>query len=251
MIFAGYHLAGILLEYKAGTDEYDQLRDYTAAAEDGTDASETSPAEGAGDNAVQGNAYFPTSSLVVDFAALQQINPDVIGWIEIGSLDISYPIVQGADNSYYLHHTFQKQSNSSGAIFMDSQNGSGFQDANTIIYGHNMKNGAMFGKLKHYTSKNIAQQEPYFWIHTPEAVYTYQAFSVHTVSPESDAYTLFFGIPDQAFADWAGKMASESEVSLETPVFDSGNKIVTLSTCTSDGSDRYVVHGILCGVVNR
>ena len=90
----------------------------------------------------------------VDFEELQKMNSDVIGWIEVEAIpEISYPIVRGEDNDYYLHRTFKKANNSAGSIFVDYRNGQYFGDCNTIVYGHNMKNGSMFGKLKWLTEK--------------------------------------------------------------------------------------------------
>ncbi|MFR3321064.1 MAG: sortase domain-bontaining protein [Lachnospiraceae bacterium] len=75
------------------------------------------------------------------------MNSDIVGWLRIRALDISYPVVQGKDNDYYLHRTFEKTDNFAGCLFVNSYNMGDFTDQNTIIYGHNMKNGSMFGKL--------------------------------------------------------------------------------------------------------
>ena len=80
----------------------------------------------------------------VDFESLQKVNEDIIGWIRVSALGISYPIAQSTDNDYYLHRTFERVDNFAGCIFMEYQNHSDFSDKNTIIYGHNMKNGSCF-----------------------------------------------------------------------------------------------------------
>lgn len=81
----------------------------------------------------------PDGYLKIDFEGLQAVNPDVIAWIDIPGLSISYPVVQGTDNAYYLHHLFTGEYNSSGSIFADWHNQPDFADPNTIVYGHNMK----------------------------------------------------------------------------------------------------------------
>ncbi len=88
----------------------------------------------------------------IDFTQLLSVNSDIVGWLRIRALDISYPVVQGKDNDYYLHRTFEKTDNFAGCLFVNSYNMGDFTDQNTIIYGHNMKNGSMFGKLKNFVN---------------------------------------------------------------------------------------------------
>ena len=99
--------------------------------------------EGKEKDAVQEVAKVPKNpekeDFTIDWKALKEKNPEVVGWILIPDTDISYPIVQGSDNSYYLNHTFEKKENYAGAIFMDAGADASFQDRNTIIYGHNVK----------------------------------------------------------------------------------------------------------------
>lgn len=91
----------------------------------------------------------PVAPINVDFASLKSINDDVIGWIYMEALpQISYPMVQGKDNNMYLHQTYEKNYNFAGTIFIDYENKRDFSDCNTLVYGHNMKNGSMFGMLK-------------------------------------------------------------------------------------------------------
>ena len=96
----------------------------------------------------------------VDFDALQKQNPDCIGWIYFENMDISYPIMQGEDNEFYLKHTFEKTSLAAASIFMDYQNASDFSDMNTFIFGHNMKNNSMFGLLGDFKDKEVYQKIP-------------------------------------------------------------------------------------------
>ena len=82
------------------------------------------------------------------FAALQQINPDAFAWIRIPGTAIDYPVLQReGDNSYYLDHTAEGIQAAEGAIFTEDYNTKTFEDVNTVIYGHDMKNGTMFQNL--------------------------------------------------------------------------------------------------------
>ncbi len=246
--FAAYRLITILNEYHQGTSEYDSLLDYTEETPDETPsatdggASAASSGDGTAAASVQ-DGGIPACPLSVDFTALRKINEEIVGWVYIGGVGISYPIVQGADDDYYLHRTFRRQSNFAGSIFMEYQNSPDFSDPNTIIYGHNMKNGSMFGKLKRLVNDGTWQKDPYFWILTPDGNFCYKMFSLKKVSVESDVYTLFSGT-DDSFVRFAEKMKEESSVDTGDVSFTVQSRIVTLSTCTGDSSSRFVVQGV-------
>lgn len=154
------------------------------------------------------------------------------------ALDVSYPIVKGTDNDHYLHYTFEGQKNAAGAIFMEYTNNSNFEDCNTIIYGHNMKNGSMFGTFRTlHEPENLTS--PYLWICLPDKSYRYEIFTVHTTSATGDTYTLF-SAPDDQFTQYLNKMRDASEFPVGTaPTKD--DKIITLSTCTGNDATRFVI----------
>lgn len=180
----------------------------------------------------------------VDFTALQGINDDIIGWLKVGALDISYPVTQAQDNDYYLHLTFELVQNAAGCIFVDYQNRQDFQDDNTIVYGHNMKDGSMFGTLKNFVQDGVYESDPYFWIYTPERIYKYEIFNCSTVGAVSNTYTLEFGSRKE-FQDYLDKALMQSQVDSSKVKVKSSDKIVTLSTCTGDEETRFVVQGKL------
>ena len=179
----------------------------------------------------------------VDFDSLKEINPDVIGWLYYPSLDISYPIMKGEDNDYYLHHTIEKKENFSGSIFMETKNTSTFADSHTIIYGHNMKNSSMFGKLKRIRDLEMTEDDHKFWILTPEKTQLCRVFSAQEVKAGGEAYMLFTG-PCQEFVDWANQLCRTSIVDPDGVTFEETDRIMTLSTCTSNDKTRFVVQGL-------
>lgn len=251
-VFSAFRLYTIYQDYKVGEDEYEDLQKYAVkpsaapekkaeSSETGEDVQSASSAGGEADAAVID--YYPPD---VDFAALKEINPDIVGWLDIEALDISYPIVKGKDNDEYLHRTFEKKDNFAGSIFMDYMNSADFNDCNTIIYGHNMKNQSMFGKLKFFKEKDKYQQSRYFWIITPEGKHRYEIFSAHVTKADGDTYTLF-SAPDQQFLDYLNKMASESQIPLDGIPLSAEDKAVTLTTCTSNDTERFVVQGVRIG----
>jgi sortase B len=180
--------------------------------------------------------------LAVDWEQLRAVNPDVVGWIYVEGIDgINYPILQGENNEYYLKHSFQKQELSSGSIFEDFHNSADFTDPNTIVYGHNMKNGSMFGKLKDFLDQAVYDADPWFWILTPQGNYRYHIFSVFKTKVNSDTYTLYERNGPE-FLEWEEQMQEQSAVKNEVPLSES-DKTVVLSTCTSDNEYRCVVIG--------
>lgn len=188
-----------------------------------------------------------TCPMTVDFDALWKINPDVKGWIYLEALDITYPVVKGETNDDYIYTSVKGTANSGGSIFMDYRNSDSFLDPHTLIYGHNMKDGSMFGKLKKLYDQDFVDEwdAPLcFWIITPEAKYRYDIFSIHTVSATGEAYTLFTGQGD-VVAAYINKMARQTGVELPQRVYNEEDKVVTLSTCTSGDDYRLVVQGVL------
>jgi sortase B len=245
MGYSAYQLVSAGLAYKEGEEEYAGLRKYTVeAADTPAQSPEGEMQETSGSTGEDGQTS-AVPPLEVDFASLQAINPDIVGWLYIEALDISYPVVQGTDNDYYLHRTFEGKDNFSGSIFVEYRNSGDFTDSNTIVYGHNMKNQSMFGKLKLLTEQQKYQESPYFWILTPDQDYRYQIFSMQVTAADSDVYTLFTN-PGQEFVDYLYKMQDESEAALPLEEeFTAESRIVTLSTCTSSETDRFVVQGVL------
>ena len=182
----------------------------------------------------------------VDFAQLQNINPEVIGWIRVGSVNISYPVAQAKDNDYYLHRTFKKVDNFAGCIFENCNNSPFFTDQNTIIYGHNMKNGSMFGQLKKFKEQETFDKNPYFWMFTKDFIYQYRIFSSSIVSKIGDPYITRFS--DEDFQKFIEKSISSSEIKCGDVSVTTDDRIMTLSTCTGDDATRRILQGVLVQV---
>lgn len=273
--YSAFTLYGYYKEYKAGTDEYGNLNDKyvsivpsgsgqdetTEPAEDGAasvltnveeledpDTLETKVEAAAKEEAVENGETKTLPALInpINFTELKAINEEIIGWIRIGALDLSYPVAQGTDNAYYLHRTFERVDNFAGCIFLNCDNTRYFTDQNTIVYGHNMKNGSMFGKLKEFQKQEVYDSNPYFWIFTPEFIYQYRIFSCSVVNKIGDPYRTRFVTEDfQSFIEacQSGSMIDNGGVQVTTE-----DRIVTLSTCTGNDSTRLIVQGKLAHV---
>lgn len=231
-IYAAFNLFQIWQEYKKGTDEYNAIEEM-AVTEREPDQQNEEKSQGE-------EELIPP--ITVDFDALKKVNEDVIGWIYVEALDISYPVVKGKDNDYYLHRTYEGTYNFAGTIFVDYENSSDFNDCNTIVYGHNMKNGSMFGTLSKFVKENAYEKSHYFWMLTPEKNYKYEIFAAYTTGKTSDTYTLFKG-PGEEFEQYAEKMKQNSEITVDNVTVGIKDKIMTLSTCTGNDATRFVVQG--------
>ena len=231
--YAAFNLYHIYTEYKKGTDEYNSISEMAVTERDPDQVEEIDQPD-----------EQPVAPVSIDFDSLRSINEDVIGWIYVEALDgVSYPVVKGTDNDQYLHMTYEKNYNFAGTIFVDYENGRDFNDCNTLVYGHNMKNGSMFGHLKKFTEdEKLYNNDRYFWILTPDKNYRYEIISAYTTGVNSDTYTLFKG-PGEEFEEYLKKIKSYSDIKTEDTELTIKDKIVTLSTCTGNESTRFVVQG--------
>ena len=231
-----WQLSDIFLEYKAGTDEYEELQQYVL--EEIPEENETDTAETENDTEETGTEEEQVQRVAL--SELQAQNPDTVGWIEIPGTGISYPLMQADDNAYYLNHTFSGKVNSAGSIFMEQLNSSDFTDLHTIIYGHNLKNGSMFAGLKYYSSPSYLVSHPTVYLDLADGTHAYQIFSVYEAAADSDSYTIGFA-PDEQYEEYLRTIKGRSEYDTGVDV-TKDDFIITLSTCTRSGEDRYLVH---------
>ncbi len=180
---------------------------------------------------------------IVNWKELLAKNEDVVAWIQIPAIEISYPVMQAEDNDYYLHRDIGRDYLFAGSVFLDAANNASFLNYNTIIYGHNMRDGSMFAKLKEFLNEETIRKCRYFWIMTPEADMLYEIFSIHYAVSASDTFMVRFPGFD-AYERWLKDMAGMSVIE-PAAVPDTQDRIVTLSTCTEDSSRRMTVQGKL------
>ena len=179
--------------------------------------------------------------------ALLNINSQGIGYIYIPSIDCRLPMVQGDDNDYYLTHTFNKEYSANGCLFEDYRINGGLSASQIIIYGHNMRNGAMFGKLKNYQDYSFWNNSgnDVLYIYTGNVIKEYKIFSCYISEAISDTYT--FNFPTlESMRDYAVNMKAKSMYDTGVDV-STATQVITLSTCTNDGEQRFIVHGMYVG----
>ena len=183
------------------------------------------------------------TDLIMNLPALQAVNSDVIGWIWIPNTGLSYPLVQGEDNDYYLNHGWNGKKVSAGSIFMDFNCAADLSDYNTIIYGHRMKNESMFAFLKYYKKPDYQRAHPYIYVKTGEATRCYEVFAAYEAPVGSVTYALT--VTDEADKQSLIDFALSRSVIDMGVVPTTGARILTLSTCTGNGYDtRWVVQAV-------
>ena len=238
-------------EYKAASDEYSDLALLIPTVE-ATTEEKTKEVTSTEENQQETEEITTEEVIVpapvfmegVDWQALYNtmynINNDYEAWIYIADTKINYPIVQGADNDFYLKHTFYKEPVFSASLFIDYRIEGGAEGKNVIVYGHNMRDGSMFAALKKFRNKEFRQRHPSFSVYTSTGAYEYQVFATYTTSPDSVAYTVGFA-NDEEFMNYINIVKNWSDVDYGVEV-TAEDKIITLSTCVNDNVDRYVVH---------
>ncbi|MCD7866328.1 MAG: class B sortase [Clostridiales bacterium] len=239
ILFSLSRLIPILMDYRQSGQTYQDL------AEQYVD--DTADADGDVISGDEGEQDYDWASVSIDFDALKQVNPDVIGWIrfdDTSAVTVDYPILYAADNDTYLRTDLYGESHTAGSIFLEAANTPDFSDYYNIIYGHNMRNGTMFGTLKQYRrDESFYDANAYFTIYTEDAAYRYQIFAYEVVTDDSEIYTVGYQ-PDEAYQELIDLMCSLSlrDTGIVPAVTD---RIVTLSTCTSvNDNERFVVHAV-------
>lgn len=186
-------------------------------------------------------------SFTIDFDKLLEKNSDTVGWINYNQNKINYPIVQGKDNRYYLKKSFDKKTNSAGAVFLDYRNKS-LQDRNTVLFAHSMRDDTMFGSLREVFKDDFLDDESnnYISIVTKDGAYlTYQIFSYYVIEKEEYYIQTTFD-SDATFYKFLDTIQRRSWKKFDVTV-NTNDKILTLSTCEGAGgtNSRKVIHAKL------
>ena len=162
---------------------------------------------------------------------LQAKYPDAVGWLTVPNTGIDYPFVWYGDNEYYLRRDLNGEHATAGTLFMDFRCKRDFSSGNTILYGHNMKNGSMFGTLKAFADKAFFDGTPTGAICLPQRTITLEFFAyliVKSTDPE-----LYSADPSGAYLDYIRQNARQyRDIGVAR-----GDRIVTLSTCSREFDD--------------
>lgn len=242
---SGFLIVRDLSQYAESAGTYDGLAEHVEVPEQAGEPEEPGAEEETGRE--DSSAVLP----VVDFEALRENGPDIIGWLSLPDTAINYPVTQTDNNEYYLHHLYDGTYNKVGCLFADYENQADFSDRNTIIYGHNMRDGSMFAALNEYGGQGYYDGHPQMYLVTPDGGYVMEVFSAFEAKPaESGSDTSPWRLnwkDDGAYTTWLSEMAGRSVIETDVTV-TSSDKVLTLSTCTPGGKSRFIVIGKLAAV---
>ena len=236
--YSAYQLTSIYLEYKGIEKDTENLVEEFVG-------------ETVVDNGVQNNQTQDTETKeekpkidplkrVIKFDELLKKNSDVVGWIYIPNTKIDEPLLKGATNDTYLYTNINKKKSAAGAIFIDQENEGNLLDSNTIIHGHNMKNGSRFHNLRYFLRSDYYKSHPYVYIYLPDGtVNIYEIFAANKISAYSDLYDA-----EVTYSSYV--KAVQKGASQKTTVSNQESPLIMLSTCYDvKSNDRYTVHARL------
>lgn len=233
--FSAWQIISILQERYISREEYDRARESYVSA--------ITPKVPMAEETKEKNPY---PEIEVDIAGLLGKNPDCAGWLYYGDANISYPIVQESGDSIngYLHSTFEGTQNAAGCIFMPYDADPAFRYNNTFLYGHNMKDGSMFGGLKKIYRNPEKAMAPYFYIWSRDyEIIRYRVFAAYVVDKESEMYAI--PLTAETCKEYIGKAMRLGKMNNNVPfsqaeecAVEAGNPVVTLSTCFGSAGTR-------------
>lgn len=194
--------------------------------------------------------YIKMDLINVDFTELKKTNSDVVGWIKINGTNINYPFVQTKDNDYYLNHSFTKEKNSAGWVFLDYRNNINNLNKNTILYAHNRLDKIMFGTLESILNNGWLNNTDNYIIKisTEKENTLWQVFSVYNIKETSDYLKINFE-NDEKYNTFLNMIKNRSEHNFNTTL-NTNDKILTLSTCHKN-DERTVVHAKLIKIQQK
>ena len=273
--YAGYLLWQAEAGYQQSDDSYAALNAQVRSMDIDIEAS--GAAQPGADTWRQGatgekdGIYIP--KLRIDFGALKEVSQDAIAWLYCPDTAIDYPVMRASDYSYYLNHLPDGTVNAGGSLFLDYNCAPDFSGVLSIVYGHHMKSGSMFGSLEEYKKQGYYEQHPCMYLYTPQGDYrisllygcviaagewrdrafmfeenlpallNYAAYNT-TFSANATLYT-----PQEMVAlDAAGARVDKEGVSLDNALGGevAQDRFIVLSTCSYEFDEaRYIVIGVV------
>lgn len=214
-----------------------------------TEARASDRQDGQSKGSGEGEETESTEEIPIDFARLQEINPEVYAWLRVPGTKVDYPVAQRkGDRGFYLHHNIRGEYEFAGMIYTEDYNATDFQDPNTVIYGHNMKNDTMFTTLHAFEDKDFFEEHRQVIIYTPEKTLEYYIFAAY---PYDDRHLMMsFDFWDkEEFGAYIKQIYQVRDMKAYTDpaiIVTNEDKILTLSTCMGgQQSKRYLVQAVL------
>lgn len=184
-----------------------------------------------------------------ELTKLQAINPRIVGWLTLEGTRLNNPVLQAADNDFYLRHNYKDEESRGGSIFMDFRNDADQLDRHTIFYGHVLRNGTMFGDLAKFAEQAYANEHPVFFYETTQSKYELHVFAAYETT--TDFYYIETNFTDDTYMTFVNEIQARSAITMPVTVNET-DRIVTFSTCTTSANDeeRFVVHAKIVEMTN-
>lgn len=196
--------------------------------------------------------------LSIDYDLLLSINSDFVGWLywdfdvdnDKYDFTLNYPVVKENYVNQYLHVTFTGENNSSGCVFLDVDSDESFMGYSDFLFGHNMRNGSMFGSLDNLykipDSTEISDEPMYFYVYTKESVFKYVVYEFENTTNGNDVVYAVIG-NDEEYDSYVERLKKLNNYTCPIDIsFEERPEILNLSTCSGaqGTSKRFVVHGV-------
>ena len=233
-----------LYEYAAARAEYSGLDEQLISQS--KDLPDTNPVDvdiGDADDEDTATEEIWWPELEIDFDAYAAINPDFVGILYFPLFEMRYPVALSQDNLEYLTTTFEGQTNASGCIFMDYQNNRRFTDRSTYLYGHNMRDGSMFGCLKRLIREpQLCEDGPKFYVYTPDYILEYRMYAVE-LAPANERLSNIY--TDKQYDEYMETISGRASFCDTDMDISDRPDMLTLYTCWgTDYKYKLLVHGL-------
>ena len=247
MAYGGFQLIETQQIYQEGNLNYEELRlrlRGEGASEEGKYKTDKTADTDAPGNPV----HIP--GIGINFDMLSSINKDAAAWLYCPDTAIDYPIMKAEDYSYYLNHLPDGTKNANGSLFIDFNCAPDFSDKLTVIYGHNMKSGKMFGSLTEYQAQSYYEKHPYMYLYTEQKSYRIDLIygCVMGAGQWKDNGFMYEENLGELLSYGAKNSTFVNDINYSDINYEENDRIVVLSTCSYAFDDaRYLVVGVLRG----
>lgn len=190
------------------------------------------------------------AELPIDFEGIWEINPEIYAWIRIPDTNIDYPVLQheGDDQSYYLTRDIYGANQQAGSIYTEYYNRKDFTDPNTILYGHNMKNGSMFHNVRYFAEKEYFDEHRELYIYLPEKILKYEIIACYEYDDRHLLASFDFS-DEEVYAEYLEEIMNPRSMYAmirESVELTTEDRLVTLSTCVANKpNNRRLLQAVL------
>lgn len=168
---------------------------------------------------------------------LREDYPAAVGWIIVPGTDVDYPFVQGKDNDYYLRRGIDGKYLYAGVPFMDYRCAPDFSGENTILFGHNLRNGTMFGTLSRFKEQSFFTEHRYFYVFLEHSIIRAEIIACLVVTPNQAPYVF----EPEITSDFPETCIRQARCAAAGLSFSATDRFITLATCDYEKNDSRVI----------